>query len=99
MWLGVYIQESNSSNCSNSLISPADVLDFARRDQDKRRAHPSKTSFAEELRTGYSSSDQLQGEFPKFLGMAQSGVPEVLPAEECGRHVASRFERAADSEL
>jgi hypothetical protein len=31
--------------------------------------------------------------------MAPSDVPVLLPAEECGRHGACRFERPADFEL
>jgi hypothetical protein len=80
---------------------PSDVLDLAHRNQDKRRrqnssAHAAKTSFAGEIRTGYNTSDQHQGDFPKSLGMAPSGVPMVLPAEEYGRHVAPRFEQSTD---
>jgi hypothetical protein len=78
---------------------PSDVLDLAHRNQDKRRRqHPSghgvNNSFAGEARTGYNTSDQLQGDFPKSLGMDRSDVSMVLPAEEHGRHVASRFDQS-----
>jgi hypothetical protein len=80
---------------------PSDVRDLDRRNQDKRRrqnpsAHAAKKPFAGESRTGYNTRDQLQDDVPKSLGVAPSDVPMVLPTEECGRHVASHFERSTN---
>jgi hypothetical protein len=80
---------------------PSNVLDLAHRNQDKRRrqnpsAHAANKSFAGEVNTGDNTSDHLQGDFPKSLGMAPSGVPMVLPAGEYDRHVVPRFEKSTD---
>jgi hypothetical protein len=80
---------------------PSDVLDCAHRNQGKRHrqnpsAYVSNKSFAGEVHNGYNTSDQLQGDFPKSLGMAPSDIPMVLPAGEYGNHDAARFDQSTD---